>query len=184
MAKRATKKSPRRASKKPMPWLEVVERLRADTEDQQHRLKLLGSLWGWADFVAAWASVAQPILRHAYPLDRVYDGAETIDEMHYWAWTLIDETGAVDTALEFVNETAPLASLDVIQCFDTFRNAYLLYPDGAINAHVMQRVHDEAQAAQSAVSIRANARLVKDIQTAAYLGKLTRKHEHKLREDV
>ena len=167
-----------------MPWLEVVERLRSETEDQQHRLKLLGSLWGWADFVAAWSSVAQPIIAHAYPLDRVYTGAEKIDEMHYWAWSLIEDTGAVDAALEFVNETAPLASLDVVQCFDTLRGAYMIYPDGAVNSHVMQRVHDEAQAAQSAISIRSNTRLIKAIQAAAYLDKVTKKHEHKLRKDA
>lgn len=176
MAKRAAKKRPGTGEQESRPWLEVVEMVRRKTENDKYRLQILGGLEGWYEFASAWSASAVPILRREYPLESRYTGLQAYDVMNHWAWQQIEETGAVDASLEFVNDIAPLSSLQVITCFDAMRAAMLVYPDGSINPYAMQRVTDAVQAENSRMSIRSTSRAIEDIQKAAALRRLVEKH--------
>ena len=175
MSNRATLASPD-SSNKSRSWLQVVDTVRRKTEHEQHRFRILSGITGWQEFVSAWCSNAICAMKREYPVNSKYEGPLDIDMMNYWAWSEIEITGAVDTALEIVNDAATISSLQVITCFDAMRSSAILYPDGSINPHVIQHVSDEVQSDMSRVAIRSTQRLIKNIQSTAALKNLTQKH--------
>ena len=184
MSKRAAKKQPVKKSKnkESMLWLEVIELLKQRTESQQHRLQILATLPGWLEFSSSWIVHAPMLLEFSLPLMSTYTGSKTKTAyMHFWAWAQIEETGAVDALLSYINETIPMSSADMVQCFDTMYRSYLIHPDGSINPLIRQRVHDASESKQSIMSISASSRFIKAVQLASQLDKLTSKHEYKFR---
>ncbi len=160
----------RRAEPKPLsgsrPWIEVVVGLRSRYEAHRWRAACISDLYGWREFVVAWASCAPTLqsfgLSHLAP-----DSAKDDESLLAWSWAVVDDV--IPGVLRACAARSPVDELSTATCFSIMQGGGLIFPDGGVSGRVLDRVSRELAVVEVAEAVA----IVKgQIDLATYQGKL------------